>query len=198
MTTTSRIFIGQPVPGDDVIGATTIPWLRLMREDSIAQRVITRGLAARVPFLVAPDLCAADWAFHRLWDLRPATDFGTGLDGPQLVELAQRLDRVLVSGDPALLDDERYPPDSSPGIIVVGQGWQKQLDEFLVTIVGLLGPVPVLYRHVKVHGESNEELTITTPAGRHRRVTRRYLVDADGLPLLSDLSEAGHSMSTAH
>jgi len=191
-------FMGRSVPSDDTIGGTTMPWLRLTREDSETQRAITRGLAARVPFLVAPELCATDWAFHRLWDLRPATDFGTGLGGSELVELARRLDRVLVTRDPTLLDDERYPPGSSPGIIVVGERWQKQLDEFLVTIVGLLGPVPALYRHVKVHGESGGELTITTPAGRLRRVTRRFLVDAEGLPLLSDLSEAGHPAGMMH
>ncbi len=187
-----------PAPCDETIGETTLPWLRLTREDSAGQRAVTRGLAAQVPFLLAPELCATDWAFHRLWDLRPATDFGAGMGGVALVELARRLDRVLVSRDPTLLDDERYPPDSSAGIIVVGQVWQKQLDEFLVTIVGLLGPVPALYRHVKVHGESSGALTVTMPAGRGRRVTRRYLLDADGLPLLSDLAEVEHAMGTAH
>jgi hypothetical protein len=171
-----------------------MPWLRLTRQDSEAERALHRGVAAQVPFLLAPDLSEADWAFRRLWDLRPATDFATALGGTQLVDLARRLGRVLVSRDPSLLDDERYPPGNSPGIIVVGKTWEKHLDEFLVTIAGLLGPIVALYRHVKVHGEDSGNLTITSPEGRHRRVTRRFLVDAEGLPLLSGLSEAGQSM----
>lgn len=196
MTSTTGSFTARPVPSDDVIAKTTIPWLRLMREDSQAQRAVTRGLAASVPFLLAPELCEPDWIFHRLWDVRPATAFAVGMDGPALVELARRLDRVLVSQDVALLDEEQFPPDNSQGIVVVGPSWQRHLDEFLVTIVGLLGPVPALYRQVKVHGQDSGELMITLPAGRGRRVTRRYMVDADGLPLLSDLSEVGQSAGT--
>lgn len=189
---------GRPAPSDALIARTTMPWLRLTREDSEAQRALTRGLAARVPFLLAPELCETDWAFHRLWDARPSTDFALDMTGTELVELGRRLDRVLVTQDVTLLDDALTPPERSAGIIVVGPGWQRHLDEFLVTIVGLLGPVPALYRHVKVHGMDSGELMITTPAGRGRRVSRHFVVDAEGLPLLSDLSDAGHALGTAH
>jgi len=198
MTATTGSFTTPRVPSDDVIAKTSIPWLRLMREDSEAHRAATRGLAARVPFLLAPELSQPDWVFHRLWDVRPATDFAVDMDGAELVELARRLGRVLVSQDVSLLDEGRFPPDNSHGIIVVGPCWQRHLDEFLVTIVGLLGPVPALYRQVKVHGQDSGELMITLPAGRGRRVTRRYMVDADGLPLLSDLSEVGRPSGTRH
>jgi hypothetical protein len=191
-------FTAPRIPTDDVIAKTTMPWLRLMREDSEAHRAATRGFAARVPFLLAPELCEADWAFHRLWDVRPANDFALAIDTAELVDLARRLGRILVSQDAALLDEERFPPDNSAGIIVVGPSWQRHLDEFLVTIVGLLGPVPALYRQVKVHGQDSGELTITLPAGRGRRVSRRYMVDAEGLPLLSDLSEVGHAAGAGH
>lgn len=189
---------GRALPSDALIARTTMPWLRLTREDSEAQRALTRGLAARIPFLLAPELCETDWAFHRLWDVRPATDFAIAMTGPELVELARRLGRVLVTHDVTLLDDAATPPDRTAGVIVVGESWQRNLDEFLVTIVGLLGPVPALYRHVKVHGEDNGDLSITTPAGRGRRVSRHFVVDALGLPLLSDLSESGQVTGAAH
>jgi hypothetical protein len=190
--------LDRPAPSDAVIGGTTLPWLRLTREDTREERALLRGQAAQVPFLLAPELCDTDWAFHRLWDVRPSMDFAASTTATALVALAQRLDRVLVSQDPSFLDDDRFPPDGSAGIIILGQVWRKQLDEFLVTVVGLLGPVATLYRHVKVHGGEGGELSITSPEGRHRRVTRRFVLDGEGLPLLSDLSEARQSSGLTH
>jgi hypothetical protein len=179
-----------PVPSEDLIRATTTPWLRLTREDSESQRAIARGHAARLPFMLAPELDEMNWPHRRLWDARSALDLGTGLAGGPLLDLCNRMARILVTTDTGFLDDRRYQPDSCPGVIVAGNSWKQRLDEFLVTIVGLLGPVSALYRHVKVHGADGGDLTISAPAGRHRRVTRRFVLDGDGLPLLSELAEA--------
>ena len=190
INTSSSQSFSVPVPAEALIRETTTPWLRLTREDSESQRAIARGHAARLPFMLAPELDEMQWPHRRLWDARSALDLGTGLAGGPLLDLCNRMDRILVTTDTGFLDDRRYLPDHCPGVIVAGNSWKQTLDEFLVTIVGLLGPVAALYRHVKVHGADGGDLTISAPAGRHRRVTRRFALDSDGLPQLSELAQA--------
>jgi hypothetical protein len=183
---------------DDSIAQTTIPWLRLTRQDSHSERTMTRVAAAHLPFLLAPELDDITWSHRRLWDAPSVLDHGSGLSGVDLLALCDRMDRILVTRDTRFLDDRIYPPERCPGVIVIEEGWQEKLDEFLVTIVGLLGTVPELYRHVKVHGADSGELTISALEGRGRRVLRRYLVDADGLPLLSELEQIDECASALH
>lgn len=197
-SSSSSAYLDHLAPSGDGRNGVVTPWLRLTRADGEAERALHRGEAAQVPFLLAPELCEADWTFRRLWDVRPATDFSTTTVRTGLVALAQRLGRILVSEDERLLDDDCCPPERSAGIIVVGQAWERRLDEILVTIAGLLGPVAALYRQVKIHADDSGALTISSPEGRHRRVTRRFLLDAEGLPLLSDLSEARPLPNTGH
>ncbi len=165
------------------------PWDRRTRAGHATRRARARGLAAQLPLLLAPELSEVDWAFHRLWDLRRATDFIPNLAGPALAVLARRVNRILATSDLCFLDDGLYAPDFSPGIIVVDASRQEPLDELLVTIAGLLGGVRALYRQVKVHGAANGELYIAAAEGRHRRVIRRFETDADGLVRLRDIAE---------
>ena len=162
-------------------------WYQLNHHDSQSDRDVNRELAARMPFLLDGELADMDWPDRRCWDLRASTAFGTGLAGLELLALTSRVERILVTRNSDFLDDAPFPPATCPGVIVVGEVWGRQLDEFLVTIVGLLGPFRALYHGVKAHGSSAGRIAITSPAGRSRRVTRRYRLDREGLLLLTEL-----------
>jgi hypothetical protein len=162
-------------------------WYQLNHHDSQSERDVNRELAARMPFLLDGELADTDWPDRRCWDLRASTAVAPGLEGLELLALASRMERILVTRNSAFLDDAPFPPALCPGVIVVGDVWGNQLDEFLVTIVGLLGPFRALYHGVKAHGSGAGLVAITSPAGRSRRVTRRYRLDREGLLLLTDL-----------
>jgi hypothetical protein len=160
-------------------------WHLTLPDTTPSQRDLDRALAARMPFLLAGDCAAMDWARRQQWNVRCASEAGSEWSADELFALAARMDRILVSRDPALLDDRHFPPAASAGLIVVGAIWGGELEEFLVTVVGLLGPFRALYHGVKVEGGSGGTIAITAPAGRHRRVTRRFQLDREGAPLLT-------------
>ena len=162
-------------------------WYQLNNHDSQSQRDVDRELAARMPLLLDGGLADTDWPDRRCWDLRASTELGISLEGSELLELTSRMERILVTRNSDFLDDALFPPATCPGVIVVGDVWGHQLDEFLVTIVGLLGPFRALYHGVKAHGSGAGRIAITSPAGRSRRVTRRYRLDREGLLLLTEL-----------
>ena len=162
-------------------------WYQLNHHDSQSERDIDRETAARMPFLLDGELADSNWPDRGCWNLRASTASGSGFAGLQLLALASRMERILVTRDCDFLDDAPFPPAICPGVIVVGDVWGNQLDEFLVTIVGLLGPFRALYQGVKVHGTGSGHIDITSPAGRSRRVTRRFQLDREGLLLLTDL-----------
>ena len=143
--------------------------------------------ATRLPFLLHGDLARKRWADRDRWDLRAAPETEGDRTRPELLARAALQGRVLVTRDPLFLDDQLFPPVTCAGLIVVGDGWDRRLDEFLVMVVGLVGPIRALYHGVKVHGGPSLTVTITAPAGCARRVTRRFLPDQGGTPTLSEL-----------
>lgn len=143
--------------------------------------------AIRLPFLLHGELARKQWADRGAWDLRTVPEPDAGRVRPELLARAALQERILVTRDPQFLDDKLFPPVTCAGLIVVGDGWDRRLDEFLVMIVGLVGPIRALYHGVKVHGGPSLTVTITAPAGRARRVTRRFLPDRSGTPTLSEL-----------
>lgn len=143
--------------------------------------------ASRLPFLLQGDLARKPWADRSTWNLRVVADPVRDEARPELLALAARDQRILVTRDVDFLDDRLFPPMLCAGVIVVGDGWDRRLDEFLVAVVGLVGPIRALYRGVKVHGGPSLTVSITVPAGRARRVTRRFLPDRNGAPTLSEV-----------
>lgn len=162
-------------------------WYQLNHHDSRSERDVNREMAARMPFLLDGELADSNWPDRRCWNLRASTAIGAGLAGLELLALTSRMERILVTRDSDFLDDASFPPAVCPGVIVVGDVWGNQLDEFLVTIVGLLGPFRALYHGVKAHGSGAGRIAITSPAGRSRRVTRHYRLDREGLLMLTEL-----------
>ncbi|MEO8635927.1 MAG: hypothetical protein ABI587_11685 [Gemmatimonadales bacterium] len=163
-------------------------WYRLNSEAALTEREVDRALAMRIPFLLDFAATEIGWPDRRGWDLNFVAEFVAGRnEGAALLDLALRTDRILVTRDTAFLDDSRFPPASSPGVFVVTSVWGNQLDEFLTTMVGLLGPFRALYHGVKVEARGAGAVTITAPAGRTRRVTRSFQLDREGLPMLTGL-----------
>jgi hypothetical protein len=162
-------------------------WYQRNHNDSQSERDVNRELTARMPFLLDEGLADTNWPDRRCWNLRASAAVDTCLQELELLALATRVERILVTRNSAFLDDASFPPALCPGVIVVGDVWGNQLDEFLVTIVGLLGPFRALYHGVKVHGTGAGRVDITSPAGRSRRVTRRFRLDREGLLLLTEL-----------
>lgn len=121
--------------------------------------------------------------------MQSAAEAGVRRTGASLIDLAAQMDRILVTRDSAYLDDTTYPPEWSPGVLVLGRTRRDELGEALVTLVSLLGPVAALYRHVKVWWEDALRLSIDAPAGSTRRVRRRFQIERDGLPMLQALEE---------
>ena len=143
--------------------------------------------AMRLPFALQGPLARRRWADRDLWNLRVVADPGGAEARPGQLERAARQQWILVTSDPEYLDDRLFPPMHCAGVIVVGGGWERRLDGFLTAVVGLVGPVLALYRGVKVHGGPSLTVTVTAPAGRSRRVTRRFLPDQSGMPTLIEL-----------
>jgi hypothetical protein len=156
----------------------------------MTNRDTIREHAARLPFLLEGALAEVVWTDRCCWNMQPASDLVTGLAGVERLAFAARMGRILVTRYTEFLDDALFPPHACAGVIVVDEMWTGRLDEFLVTMVGLLGPFRALYQGVKAHGASTGAVMISTPAGRNRRVTRRFLFDGEGLPLLTEVASS--------
>ena len=163
-------------------------WYALKAEDSEGNRDVHREHAARLPFLLEQGLGESDWPDRRCWSIRRADDFGRVFTEVELLTLALRTDRILITRNPAFLDDLQFSPSACPGVIVLGEQWLPRLDEFLVSIATLLGPFRALYHGVKVDASSGGVVEIAGPAGGKRRVARRFVLDSDGMPLLAHAS----------
>ena len=162
-------------------------WYALKAEESEGNRDVHREHAARLPFLLEQGLGESDWPDRRCWSIRHADDLGREFTEIELLTLALRTDRILITRNPAFLDDLQFSPAACPGLIVLSDQWLPRLDEFLVTIATLLGPFRALYHAVKIHAGPGGTVEISGPAGGKRRVVRRFVLDSDGMPLLTEI-----------
>jgi hypothetical protein len=154
---------------------------------SAVQQRLHREQAERVPWLLDAGLADAHWQDKGDWTLLGVSSHRNPFTPVELLSFARRHHRILVTTDARFLDDERFPPASCAGLVIVPEERHVPLDEYLTTLVGLLGPFVVLYEGVKASFARSGELLITAPAGRSRRVTRRFQLDQFGLPLLAEI-----------
>ena len=158
-------------------------WRHSPNPAGAVQHDVNRDLTRLIPFLLAPELAGTDWPDRHAWDVEYADARGQ----KQLLAWATRTDRILITPDTGFLDDTVFPPAQCPGLVVVNRTADRNLDACLVTLVSLLGPFRSLYHGVKVHADETGGITITAPAGKARRITRRFLLDRDGVPALAEL-----------
>jgi hypothetical protein len=175
-----------------------MPWHRLNSKDVPSRRDTDREHAARLPFLLDAELVDGEWADRCCWNVRLAATPENGLERVALLERASLLGRILITRQAEFLDDALFPPHGSSGVIVVGDEWVGRLDEFLVTIVGLLGPFTKMYQGVKAQGESGGIVTIIAPALQGRRVVRQFRFGPDGMPLTALQIDEGLSCGAGH
>ena len=164
------------------IAFTPRQWQRMHSEHS--------GVEGRARFLIDEDM---PWEVtsvlrKRRFGTMTVEDYGlTGRGDHAIFELARSEDRILVTEDRGFLDDQRFPPEGSPGLAILPPHGDDQ--GRFVSAFGLLlkihGDNHALWRETKawIPGDGTVAIRCRDPLG-NGWTTRTYLFRQDGPPLI--------------
>ena len=114
-------------------------------------------------------------------------------DDTEVFAFARRDDRLLLTHDKDFLNDRRFPPQGSPGVVVLagGDGDQQAMATSLVMLLTIVAPLPEFYRGTKVTiTEAGEVRIRRRNDATGRAEEKRYRVQRNG-PVLIWVNEQG-------
>jgi predicted nuclease of predicted toxin-antitoxin system len=136
--------------------------------------------AKKTKFFVDESLGPEVTAFLREKGLNVKDVFEEGLSGrsdEDVFAYAWRTQRVLLSQDRDFLDDQRFPENRNPGVIVLpgGGGDQVAMGHGIHRVLSVFAKDPEAWRHKKI-AVTTDEIQIRGPG----RAASRYRIDKNG------------------
>ena len=143
-----------------------------------------RGLSQKARFLVDENMDAETAPFLRGegWNVKTVGEAGLKRQPDEnVLALAQREDRVLLTHDEDYLDDRRFPPHRNPGIVILpgATGDTRALVMALMDLMAVFAPYRELMRNMKIVFHADRTVAVTARSlDSGRMETSRYRLPA--------------------
>jgi predicted nuclease of predicted toxin-antitoxin system len=134
-----------------------------------------RAFAKKARFLVDENMDGETAPFLRSkgWNTKSISEAGLqGRPDEDVLGLAHREDRILLTHDDDFLDDRRFPPHRNPGVVVLpgANGDTYALVRALLDLLAILAPYREFVRSAKVVFRADGSIAITARAGDSGRI----------------------------
>jgi predicted nuclease of predicted toxin-antitoxin system len=145
-----------------------------------------RRCAKRAKFLLDENIPVglADGIRRLGWNVKTPTELrAKGRSDEDLIALALRKDRILITCDRDFLNERRFPPHRNPGVIVLhgGGGDTRGLIDGLLAVLPLVGNHRELFRRSTVEVDTRGVFTVTDrDFDTSARTAKRYRYNRQG------------------